>query len=99
LNSWLLFLYKVPHEPSSRRVYVWRKLKRLGAVLLHDAVWAVPMTTRSLEQLQRLSREITRLGGDSLLWEARLAVSGQDESLIRALAPPAEPTYDETLAE
>jgi len=85
LQSWLLFLYKVPHEPSSHRVYVWRKLKRYEALLLHDAVWALPVSSRSLAQFQELAEEISKLGGDSLLWEARLAVGKQDESLTRAL--------------
>lgn len=98
MQSWLLFLYKVPHEPSSHRVYVWRKLKRLGALLLHDSAWALPMTPRSLEQFQRLAVEIARLGGDSLLWEARLAVSRQDEALVRALLDQVELAYDETPA-
>lgn len=95
MHSWLLFLYKVPHEPSSHRVYVWRKLKRLGAILLHDAAWALPMTPRSLEQFQGLAAEIADLGGDSLLWEARLAIGKQDEALVRALMA----QYDETPAQ
>jgi len=99
LHSWLLFLYKVPHEPSSHRVYVWRKLKRLGAILLHDAAWALPMTPRSLEQFQGLAAEIARLGGDSLLWEARLSIGKQDEALVRALMAQAETAYDETPAQ
>ena len=96
MQSWLLFLYKVPHEPSSHRVYVWRKLKRLGALLLHDAAWALPMTPRSLKQFQGLAAEIAKIGGESLLWEARLAVSRQDEALIRALLAQVEQVYDET---
>ena len=95
MHSWLLFLYKVPHEPGSHRVYVWRKLKRLGAILLHDAAWALPMTPRSLEQFQGLAAEIAELGGDSLLWEARLSISKQDEALVRALMA----QYDESPAQ
>ena len=95
LQSWLLFLYRVPHEPSSHRVYVWRKLKRLGALLLHDSAWALPVSSRSLAQFQELAEEVSKLGGDSLLWEARLAVGKQDESLIRALMAQLEPTIGE----
>jgi hypothetical protein len=98
LQSWLLFLYKVPHEPSSHRVYVWRKLKRLGALLLHDAVWALPMSSRSLAQFQDLAVEISKLGGDSLLWEAHLAVGRQDEALVQALMAQVELVFGETSA-
>ena len=82
LNSWLLFLYKVPHEPSTRRVHVWRKLKRLGAVMLHDSAWLLPQVPSNLEQLRKLSKEIVELGGDSLLWEAHLAGDDQEETLL-----------------
>jgi hypothetical protein len=95
LQSWLLFLYGVPHEPSSHRVYVWRKLKRYEALLLHDAVWALPVSPRSLAQFQELAEEISKLGGDSLLWEAHLAIGKHDESLIRALMAQVEPAIGE----
>ena len=85
LNTWLLFLYKVPHEPSSRRVFVWRKLKRLGAVLLHDSAWALPMSSHSLKQFQILAVEIAEIGGESLLWEAHLAPGEKNESLAQEL--------------
>ena len=97
-SSWLLFLYKVPHEPSSYRVYVWRKLKRFGAVLLHDSAWALPMSSRSLAQFQELAAEIAKIGGDSLLWEARLAISKQDEVLVKALLHQLEAVPGETFA-
>ncbi len=98
MQSWLLFLYKVPHEPSSYRVYVWRKLKRIGALLLHDSAWALPLSSRSLAQFQELAAEIAKLGGDSLLWEARLAVGIQDEALVGALLAQLEPAIDEVPA-
>ena len=86
MNSWLLFLYKVPHEPSTRRVYVWRKLKRLGAVMLHDSAWLLPQVPSNLEQLRKLAKEVVDLGGDSLLWEAHLAGNDQEEAFLVQLA-------------
>lgn len=95
MQSWLLFLYKVPHEPSSHRVYVWRKLKRSGALLLHDAAWALPTSSHNLAHFQRLAEEISKLGGTSLLWEANLAIGKQDEELVRALMVQLEPAFGE----
>ena len=77
-RDWLLFVYKVPSEPTARRVYVWRKLKRLGAVLLHDAVWLLPITGYTREQLQWLAAEINEMGGEALLWESHLLSPGLD---------------------
>src|SRR4051794_32701297 len=55
---WLLLLYKIPREPTVGRVSVWRKLKRLGAILLHDAVWVLPPSPRTKEEFQWLVAEI-----------------------------------------
>jgi hypothetical protein len=85
LHLWLLLLYKVPREPSSRRVYIWRKLKRLGATLIHGAVWVLPKSPEALEQFQLLADEIREFGGNVLLWEAHLAIDEQDETLVQAL--------------
>ena len=30
-QEWLLLVHKIPREPTAGRVYVWRKLKQLGA--------------------------------------------------------------------
>src|SRR5437764_1326584 len=96
-RTWLLLVYKVPSEPTARRVYVWRKLKRLGAILLHDAVWVLPPTPYTREQLQWLSTEIAEMSGDALLWEAHL-LSGQGEALIQQFMAQVEAAYAEILS-
>src|SRR5215212_10439941 len=95
-RSWLLLVYKVPPEPTARRVYVWRKLKRLGAILLHDAVWVLPPTPYTREQLQWLSAEITEMTGDALIWEAHL-LSPQDDVLMQQFLAQTDSTYGEVL--
>jgi hypothetical protein len=50
VHQWVLLLFKAPPEPTARRVYVWRTLKRLGALLLHDAVWVLPATPYTVEK-------------------------------------------------
>src|SRR6266516_4776561 len=75
---WVLLVYKVPREPTSSRAYVWRKLKKLGALLLHDAVWVLPATAWTRVQLQWLAVEITELEGEALLWETRMTLRAQD---------------------
>ncbi|HEX2916008.1 MAG TPA: Chromate resistance protein ChrB [Chloroflexia bacterium] len=97
MHTWLLLHYRVPREPSASRVYVWRKLKRLGALLLHDAIWVLPYTPRTREQLQWLAAEISELEGEAVLWETRLLPGGslQEESLVRQFTAQAEALYTE----
>jgi hypothetical protein len=97
--NWLLLVYKVPSEPSARRVYVWRKLKKLGAILLHDAVWSLPANARTRENLQWLASEIDELEGEVLLWEAKLTDDGQEESLIQQFSEQVDTEYRSILTE
>ena len=99
MTQWLLLVYKVPSEPSAGRVYVWRKLKRLGAILLHDAVWVLPATSRTREQFQWLATEIHDLGGRALLWEANEAFTGQDAGLVEQFTTQVDAEYRGILAE
>ena len=94
---WLLLVYKVPPEPTARRVYVWRKLKRLGAILLHDAVWVLPPTPYTREQLQWLATEIFEMGGEALVWEAQLMLPEQGETLVAQFSAQTEAGYNEIL--
>ena len=38
----MVLVVRVPAEPSRHRVAVWRELRRAGAILLGQGVWAVP---------------------------------------------------------
>ena len=94
---WLLLLYKVPPEPTANRVSVWRKLKRLGAILLHDAVWVLPPSPRTREELQWLVAEIHERAGDAMLWEASLCLDGRDDELVGQFIAQVDATYRDIL--
>lgn len=81
-KPWLILVYKIPREPAAGRVYVWRKLKRLGAQSLQDAVWVLPATPRTVHQFQWLVTEITELGGEAMLWRSELVFADREEVLI-----------------
>lgn len=99
MAGWLLLVYKVSPEPTARRVYVWRKLKRLGAILLHDAVWVLPPTAYTREQLQWLAAEIVEMEGEAMLWEATLVSSEQDTALVQQFQTRVDSAYSEILAQ
>ena len=92
-----MLVYKVPHEPSANRVSTWRKLKRLGAILLHDSVWVLPDAPRTREQFQWLASDVRDLGGEALVWHASLAADGQDEQLARQFTAQVDGAYQEIL--
>lgn len=98
-QSWMLLVYKVPREPTALRATVWRRLKRLGALLVHDAVWVLPATDWTREQFQWLAVEIGELGGEVYLWESQLLVNGQEEILVQQFLEKVETIYRDILAE
>jgi hypothetical protein len=79
-------------------VYVWRKLKKLGALALQDAVWLLPASAQTREQFRWLAAEIDELGGDATIWESNLILATQHEALVRRFNEAVEAPYREILA-
>lgn len=97
--QWLLLTYRIPRQPTAGRVYVWRKLKALGAVSLQDASWLLPATPRTQEQLQWLAAEIRELGGEAVLFHADAVLMGDEASLVEQFVAPVREAYTEMLAQ
>lgn len=97
MNSWLLLHYKLPAQPSALRVYAWRKLKRLGAILLNDAVWVLPDTPKTAEHFQWLVAEIQEMRGDVNLWRSNLVLGLSEEALIEEFKKVVDQEYKELL--
>jgi hypothetical protein len=96
MTTWLLLHYKLPNKPSALRVYIWRKLKRLGAILLHDAVWVLPENPRTTEQIQWLKAEIQEMGGIAYAWRAN-TILGEDESITQQFNEQVDAVYSDLL--
>jgi DNA-binding transcriptional regulator PaaX len=96
--SWALLVFTLPREPSAPRVAVWRKLKKLGAALLHDAVWVLPAQPALLEHFRWLAAEISESSGEALMWVAEQGLPGQDDALIEQFRAQAEVEYQAILA-
>lgn len=65
--TWLLLSYKVPSEPSSKRVAIWRKIRGLGAVYLQNGVCVLPNTDAYQRQLKIIQNDILSIGGEAAL--------------------------------
>lgn len=96
-HAWVLLVYTLPREPSAPRVAVWRKLKKLGAVLAHDAVWTLPETPVTREQVRWLAQEVREAGGDTQVWIASGEQPEQDARLVAVFIDRAEGNYQEIL--
>jgi hypothetical protein len=93
--SWVLLSSRLPREPSRLRLAVWRRLKRLGAALLHDAVWVLPADPATREAVEWLAEEIEEQGGTAFVWEAAGLSSEQDRHLVDRFRREADGRYAE----
>ena len=97
MEKWLLLAYRIPREPTAGRVFVWRKLKKLGAIPVQDAVWVLPETPRTQEQFQWLASEISELDGEAILWSAEQLYATDSETLRGQFIEPVETEYKSIL--
>jgi hypothetical protein len=96
--SWVLLLYTLPREPSAPRVAAWRKLKKLNALLQHDAVWLLPARPPLIEHFRWLAAEVGEGGGEAHVWIAEQGLPGQDDALVALFQEQAEVGYQAILA-
>jgi hypothetical protein len=85
-TQWVLLAYRIPREPSTPRIAVWRRLKRLGVAQLGDGLVALPLDARTREQLEWFADEIRQAEGEAMLWLAQPASAAQERSLVKQLA-------------
>jgi len=53
----------VPPEPSRKRVAVWRRMRKLGAIYLNEGIWFLPDTARHSAAIAEVLDEVRSEGG------------------------------------
>ena len=97
-REWVLLAYRIPREPSTPRIAVWRKLRRLGAVQLLDGLVGLPSDARTKEHLEWIADDVVAAGGEANLWIGRPATKAQQRALATQVADQVEGEYDEIVA-
>lgn len=85
-TSWVLLAYRLPREPSTPRIALWRKLRRLGAAQVLDGLAALPLDARNREQLEWLADEVVEAGGEATIWIGELGSAAQERELAARMA-------------
>ncbi|MEW6472813.1 MAG: Chromate resistance protein ChrB [Actinomycetota bacterium] len=84
--KWVFLVYRLPREPSTPRIALWRGLRRLGVVQVADGVVALPLDARTKEQLEWLAEEVTEAGGEAGTWIAEAGSIAQERALAERMA-------------
>jgi ChrB-like protein len=97
--DWVLLAYRLPREPSTPRITVWRKLRRLGVVQLVDGLVALPADARTKEQLEWVAEEVLDAGGEATVWIGRPGSSADERRLATRMAAAISEEYRAVLTD
>ena len=81
MNGWLL-IYKVPKEPSTARVTIWRRTKHLGALYLQQSACFLPDRGNNRHALEAIAEEVRAFGGEAHL--LRVSEEGEEGQRLAA---------------
>jgi len=93
VGQWVLLAYRLPREPSTPRIALWRGLRRLGAVQLLDGLVALPADARTREQLEWLADDVIRAGGEASVWLAQPGSGAHERALAARMQAEASAEY------
>lgn len=96
-RCWNLLIYRVPSQPSTQRVYVWRKLKGWGGLYLQQSVCVLPQRSDLQQQLEKLKLEILEGGGEADLLTVTIENVEQNAILTERFQQQADEEYKEFL--
>src|SRR6266516_1918080 len=91
--EWVLLAYRLPREPSTPRIALWRSLRRLGAVQVLDGLVALPADARTREQLEWLADDVAQAGGEASIWLAEPGSAAQERGLAARMQAAAGADY------
>jgi DNA-binding transcriptional regulator PaaX len=96
--KWVVLVYRLPREPSTARIALWRRLGRLGVAKLADGVVALPLDARTKEQLEWLAESVVEEGGEASIWVAEAGSAAHERALAEQMAQAVADEYRAVIA-
>ena len=98
-QQWVLLSYRIPREPSTPRIAVWRKLKELGVAQVGDGLVALPNDARTKEHLEWVAAAVIEADGEAIVWIATPSGRRHGNELAREMRDARDVEYAELLSE
>jgi hypothetical protein len=97
--SWRVLIYRVPTEPASKRVAVWRDLKRLGALYLQQCACIFPAMPGLNSEVHDIAAKISAQGGETFLLEVPHLEPEDETRIIESFRAQRTSEYAEIIEE
>ncbi|PSH65178.1 Chromate resistance protein ChrB [Phyllobacterium sophorae] len=95
--TWLLLTYKVPPDPASKRVALWRRLKGMGAIYLQNGVCLLPKADDHVRRLKMLGNDIAEMRGEAVILETVALDRSQEDKVVARFKDDRDEQYREFL--
>lgn len=99
VGDWVLLAYRLPREPSTPRIALWRGLRRLGVAQIGDGLVALPADSRTREQLEWLADDVIEAGGQAQVWLGRPGSGAQEREIATRMRSAVGDEYGQVVAE
>jgi hypothetical protein len=97
-QQWILLIHQLPPRPTNLRVRIWRKLQKLGAILIKNSVYVLPANDKTHEDFQWLKQEIESAGGEAAVFRADSVEGATDREIIAAFRKARDEEFAELTA-
>ena len=97
--EWLLFTYWLPPEPSRKRVFIWRQLKKIGALSTEGGGWLLPKKEPLSTSIADIARNVEEMGGTTNLYTVTHINEVQEQRAIAKFHQEREREYSEIITE
>lgn len=95
--KWIIISYRVPADPSTVRVKIWRLLKSIGALYIQQSVCILPLTTETHEVAVQLQSLVNDNHGEVQSLEVDQFASATEAQLIKLFNEQRAAEYKEFL--
>lgn len=89
--------YRIPREPSTPRIAVWRRLKDLGVAQIVDGLVALPHSAHTQEQLEWVSAQVREANGEAVVWVASPSARRDTDRFATEMTASRNAEYQELL--
>jgi len=96
---WLLLIYTVPAKPTRKRAFIWREVKKIGAVYLRDGVCALPQLPETLKAVEAIASRAREFEGEATVVTGATFDAARGEAVVAAFRTARSDEYAEVARE